>query len=144
MYTNTKACFRSSKIVLVPNLPSCDLTFYFTSQTYLEYLDQKAATCNYTNYVSTYVTYPPKGLLPLPGDSAEFAYGCDLWDDIFNASLIINPAFNIYRIWDTASNEASSSIQKLTLKRTVSDLVGRSRLPVGFLPRHRTLSPNED
>jgi len=71
------------------------------NQTYLDYLDQTAATCNYTNYVSTYVTYPPKGLLPLPGDSTNFADGCDVWTDIFNAALIINPAFNVYRIWDT-------------------------------------------
>ena len=76
-----------------------------TSQTYLEYLDQTAATCNYTNYVSTYVKYPPEGLLPLPGDSVEFADGCDVWDDIFNNALIINPAFDIYRIWDTASHD---------------------------------------
>lgn len=27
--------------------------------------------------------------------------GCDVWDSIFNAALIINPAFNIYRIFDT-------------------------------------------
>jgi carboxypeptidase D len=48
-----------------------------------------------------YVTYPPTGLLPLPGDSIEFAQGCDVWDDIFYNALIINPAFDIYRIWDT-------------------------------------------
>ncbi|KAF8120710.1 Alpha/Beta hydrolase protein [Boletus edulis] len=71
------------------------------NQTFLDYLDQTAAACNYTNYVSTYVTYPPNGLLPLPGNSVEFADGCDVWDDIFYAALIINPAFNIYRIWDT-------------------------------------------
>ncbi|KAH0839339.1 Alpha/Beta hydrolase protein [Lanmaoa asiatica] len=82
------------------------------NQTYLEYLDEKAVACNYTNYVTTYVTYPPKGLLPLPGDSIESADGCDVWDDIFNSALIINPAFNIYRIWDTASIEASSFPQQ--------------------------------
>ncbi|KIJ12916.1 hypothetical protein PAXINDRAFT_136623 [Paxillus involutus ATCC 200175] len=71
------------------------------NQTFLGHLDKKAARCNYTNYVSTYVTYPPTGLLPLPGDSVEFAEGCDVWDDIFNNALIINPAFNVYRIWDT-------------------------------------------
>ncbi|KAF9224579.1 alpha/beta-hydrolase [Gyrodon lividus] len=71
------------------------------NQTYMEQLDKKAARCNYTDYVSTYVTYPPTGLLPLPGVSVEFAKGCDVWDDIFINALIINPAFNVYRIWDT-------------------------------------------
>jgi carboxypeptidase D len=80
------------------------------SQTFLEHLDKKAARCNYTNYVSTYVTYPPTGLLPLPGDSVEFAEGCDVWDDIFNNALIINPAFNVYRIWDTVSLSCSRKV----------------------------------
>ncbi|KAG0692282.1 Alpha/Beta hydrolase protein [Suillus ampliporus] len=71
------------------------------NQTFMAHLETKAAKCNYTGYVDKYVTYPPTGLLPLPGDSVEFAKGCDVWDDIFNNALIINPAFNIYRIWDT-------------------------------------------
>jgi carboxypeptidase D len=66
-------------------------------------LDQKAVSCNYTGYVDKFVTYPPNGLFPLPGDSTEAAEGCDLWDEIFNAALIVNPAFNIYRIFDTVS-----------------------------------------
>ncbi|KAG1897584.1 Alpha/Beta hydrolase protein [Suillus fuscotomentosus] len=71
------------------------------NQTFTNYLEKTAARCNYTGYVDKYVTYPPAGLLPLPGDSVEAAEGCDVWDDIFNNALIINPAFNIYRIWDT-------------------------------------------
>ncbi|KAG1861628.1 Alpha/Beta hydrolase protein [Suillus subluteus] len=72
------------------------------NQTFTDHLEKKAAKCNYTGYVDKYVTYPPAGLLPLPGDSVEAAEGCDVWDDIFNNALIINPAFNIYRIWDTS------------------------------------------
>ena len=74
-----------------------------TSQTYMNYLEEKAARCNYTGYVDKYVTYPPTGPLPLPGDSTEFAEGCDVWDEIYYNALIINPAFNIYHIWDTVS-----------------------------------------
>ena len=66
-------------------------------------LDKKAASCNYAGYMDKYVTYPPNGLLPLPGKSTEADAGCDLWDEIFSAALIVNPAFNIYRIFDTAS-----------------------------------------
>jgi carboxypeptidase D len=68
-------------------------------------LDKKAASCKYTGYMDKYVTYPPKGLLPLPGKSTDADEGCDLWDEIFNASLIVNPAFNIYRIFDTVSTD---------------------------------------
>ncbi|KAF8835524.1 hypothetical protein BDN67DRAFT_975209, partial [Paxillus ammoniavirescens] len=35
------------------------------NQTFIEYLDKKTARCNHADCVSTYVTYPPKGLLPL-------------------------------------------------------------------------------
>ena len=60
-----------------------------------------AQRCNYADYFEKHVSYPPQGLLPLPGKSIEFDPGCDVWDEIFNAALIINPAFNIYRIFDT-------------------------------------------
>lgn len=67
-------------------------------------LDKQAAACNYAGYVAKHVQYPPKGLLPLPGKSTEADPGCDLWDEIFNAAFIVNPAFNIYRIFDTVSS----------------------------------------
>lgn len=64
-------------------------------------IDNIAAQCNYAGYMEKFVTYPPTGLLPLPGESTLADDGCDVWDLIFNASLIVNPAFNIYRIFDT-------------------------------------------
>ncbi|KAG2053778.1 alpha/beta-hydrolase [Suillus hirtellus] len=94
--------------VVQEEIPAVDFINKYTglfsfNQTYMDYLNEKAATCNYTGYMDKYVTYPPTGPLPLPGDSVEFAQGCDVWDDIFNNALIINPAFNIFRIWDTYS-----------------------------------------
>jgi carboxypeptidase D len=71
------------------------------NQSFMAELDAQAVKCNYTGYMDKFVTYPPKGLLPLPGKSTFADKGCDLWDTIFNAALIINPAFNIYRIFDT-------------------------------------------
>lgn len=51
-----------------------------------------------------YVTYPPQGLLPLPGTSTEGDGDCDVWDEILSAALLVNPAFNIYHIFDTVSS----------------------------------------
>jgi carboxypeptidase D len=70
------------------------------SQTFLAYLDTVAANCNYTDYMEKYVTYPPRGPLPLPGTSIEFDPGCDVWDEIIDAALLVNPGFNIYHIFD--------------------------------------------
>ena len=65
-------------------------------------LDEKALTCNYTGYVDKFVKFPPEvKSFPLPGRSTEADRGCDLWDLIFDAAVVINPAFNIYRIFDT-------------------------------------------
>lgn len=49
-------------------------------------------------------SFPPKGLLPLPNNSTRTARGCDLWDEIFDAAVVVNPAFNIYRIFDTVGS----------------------------------------
>ena len=73
------------------------------SQTFLSYLDKRNKECNYAGYLKEYLEYPPRGLLPLPGESVEADPGCDLWTEIFNAALLINPAFNIYRIFDMVS-----------------------------------------
>ena len=73
------------------------------SQTFLAQLDSIAEQCNYAGYVAKYVTYPPQGPLPLPGTDTVFDDGCDVWDMIFNATVIVNPAFNPYHIFDTVS-----------------------------------------
>jgi carboxypeptidase D len=73
------------------------------SKTFLAHLDSVAASCNYADYFEKHVHYPPRGPLPLPGKSTESDPGCDIWDEIFDAALIVNPAFNIYRIFDTVS-----------------------------------------
>ena len=73
------------------------------SQTFLAQLDSVAATCNYADYMTTHVTYPPQGPLPLPGTSTTSDPGCNVWDMIYYAALLVNPAFNIYRIFDIVS-----------------------------------------
>ena len=80
------------------------------SQTFLAYLDEKNKECKYARYLDKYLKYPPAGLLPLPGKSVEFDPGCDLWTDIFNAALLVNPAFNVYRIFDVVSMLLSSTV----------------------------------
>ncbi len=64
-------------------------------------IDAMARRCEYTQYLEKYLTYPPKGKLPLPGRSVEFDPYCDVWTAIFEAAITVNPAFDIYRIFDT-------------------------------------------
>lgn len=80
-----------------------DLVCLANSQTFLAQLDEMAESCGYSNYMSQHLKYPPNGPLPLPGNSVEFDLGCDAWGAIFKAALMINPAFNMYRIFDVVS-----------------------------------------
>ncbi|KAJ6579578.1 alpha/beta-hydrolase [Mycena vulgaris] len=71
------------------------------NQSFMAQLDAIAVKCNYAGYYNKFATYPPAGLLPLPGKSTEADRGCDVWETVFEAALVKNPAFNIYRIFDT-------------------------------------------
>jgi len=64
-------------------------------------LEKVSADCHYTGYMEKFLTFPPTTVFPLPGNSTIADDGCDIWNLIFDAALIINPAFNIYRILDT-------------------------------------------
>ncbi|KAJ7661534.1 alpha/beta-hydrolase [Mycena polygramma] len=71
------------------------------NQSFMAELDAIAEKCNYAGYYEKFATYPPAGPLPLPGKSTEADRGCDVWDTVFDAALVKNPSFNIYRIFDT-------------------------------------------
>lgn len=71
------------------------------SQSFLAQIDKMADECNYKSYLEKFLTYPPPPApFPLPGKSTEFDPGCDVWTAIVEAALLLNPAFNIYRIFD--------------------------------------------
>lgn len=117
-------------------MPNNMINSTLRSSTFMAHLDSRAAACGYSNYSAQHVTYPPKGLLPLPGNSVEAVAGCDLWDQIFDAALLINPAFDIYRIFDTVSSRLNTSlfISLCSCSYKVPDSVGCSWLPVSQHP----------
>lgn len=62
--------------------------------------------CGYADYIEKYDTFPPPGPFPIPsvGDYEDYDHinqTCALWEKIYNASLLVNPAFDIYHIFDT-------------------------------------------
>ncbi|KAL8817509.1 MAG: hypothetical protein Q9223_003672 [Gallowayella weberi] len=62
-------------------------------------IQSRAASCGYTSFLETYLTFPPPG--PLPGPPNSSIEGCDVFNDIFNAVSLINPCFDIYQIATT-------------------------------------------
>ncbi|GJE91554.1 hypothetical protein PsYK624_077040 [Phanerochaete sordida] len=67
----------------------------------MAHIESIADSCGYTDYSKNFVTYPPKGPLPVPGNNTEGVAGCKVWNQIFGAAVLTNPAFNVYRIFDT-------------------------------------------
>ncbi|PFH45326.1 hypothetical protein AMATHDRAFT_71834 [Amanita thiersii Skay4041] len=92
--------------VVQEQIPAVDFVHKYENvfalnQTFMAELDQVAERCGYAGYIDKHVTFPPQGRLPLPGKSVFADPGCDVWDLIFDAALRVNPAFDIYRIFDT-------------------------------------------
>ncbi|KAH9997012.1 Alpha/Beta hydrolase protein, partial [Russula vinacea] len=78
-----------------------NLNVFPFNQSFLAQIDQIADKCNYTSYLEKYLTYPPPPApFPLPGTSVEADPGCDVASQILVAAVLLNPAFNVYRIFD--------------------------------------------
>ena len=70
-------------------------------------LQKQSDACLFTDYYEKYVTYPPKGPLPLLTNAFKgtpnfegITEKCATWDDIYEAALETNPNFNMYRVLD--------------------------------------------
>ena len=68
------------------------------NDSFMAAVQERADSCGYTDYINTYLTFPPPGPFPFPTNSL---LKCDLFDDVFAAALEVNPCFNIYHILDT-------------------------------------------
>jgi len=91
--------FKSLSFIL--SLHIFDSHLAFVSQSFLAQIDQIADKCRYTSYRKKYLMYPPPPApFALPGTSVEADPGCDVHDEIIGAALLLNPAFNVYRIFD--------------------------------------------
>jgi len=78
-----------------------NLNVFPFNQSFLAKIGQTADKCNYNSYLKKYLTYPPPPApFPLPGTSIEADPGCDVHNEITSAALLLNPAFDIYRIFD--------------------------------------------
>ncbi|MCJ1477188.1 hypothetical protein MMC13_005859 [Lambiella insularis] len=65
---------------------------------YLEYLNDRADICGYTQFMAEALVFPPTGPLPTAPDSS--IGDCDLLTDYFLAAKEVNPCYNIYHILD--------------------------------------------
>ncbi|KAF2249389.1 carboxypeptidase cpdS precursor [Trematosphaeria pertusa] len=86
----------------VPAVPFVDRwegLFNF-NKTFMADIHARADKCGYTDYIDTYLTFPPPSKLPEPPSSAADE-GCAIWNDIVNAVFLTNPCFDIYQVATT-------------------------------------------
>jgi len=94
-----------SSDVVLEQIPAVDFVHKYEhvfsfNQSFMAHLDQVAQQCGYAGYIQKFVTFPPPPA-PFPIPPRSNTSQCDVWDLIFDAALLVNPAFNIYRIFDT-------------------------------------------
>lgn len=85
---------------LVPVVPYINYwaNVFGLNETFRAAVQERSDSCGYTDYINTYLMFPPPGPLPLPKNSSD---NCDVFGDVFAAALEVNPCFNIYHILDT-------------------------------------------
>lgn len=71
------------------------------NDTFVANLSASADSCGYNSFLDDNLVYPPKGPLPSPPSLNEIAPGCDVYDAIFNAALLVNPCWDVYQIATT-------------------------------------------
>ncbi|KAK4127586.1 alpha/beta-hydrolase [Parathielavia appendiculata] len=69
-------------------------------------IKRREKQCGYADYLAEYLVYPPKGPLPsrLPGTHKNGTTRDECWNiywDIFDAIMLLNPCFDIYQVATT-------------------------------------------
>jgi carboxypeptidase D len=92
-------------------IPAVQFTEYWTglfpfNDTFRADLKRREQSCGYADYVAEYLVYPPKGPQPsqLPGTHPNGTTRDECWNiywDIFDAILLLNPCFDIYQVATT-------------------------------------------
>lgn len=80
--------------------------FAFSKEFMLE-LRAMSDECGYTDFTQKYLTYPPRGPMPLPEvafyglpNARNITGRCMIWDTVVDEAFNVNPNFNLYRIFD--------------------------------------------
>ncbi|KAF2221900.1 carboxypeptidase D [Elsinoe ampelina] len=79
-------------------------TAFNLNATFMADIHNRSAACGYDDFLATYLSdaaFPPKGPLPTPPNVKYSDDSCSIWNDIYKAVSLLNPAFDIYQIFTT-------------------------------------------
>ena len=75
------------------------------NDSFIAQLHNMSDSCGYTDYLNTYLKFPPPGLSPsqLPGADARgnTLEGCDVFDTIYSEVFYVNLCWGIYQVATT-------------------------------------------
>ncbi|KAG8531318.1 uncharacterized protein KY384_002947 [Bacidia gigantensis] len=76
---------------------------FFLNETFTAALADKHKSCGFADRLDKYLAYPPPAepFPVLPDPYADDSLKCDIFDFVYNATLLTNPCFNIYHITET-------------------------------------------
>ena len=85
----------------IPSVPFVEYwePLFSFNDTFMDHLREKHEDCGYADFMETALTFPPAGPLPDPPSHSE--PGCNLFVQIYNAAMLVNPCWDIYQVATT-------------------------------------------
>ncbi|KAK5108688.1 hypothetical protein LTR62_008093 [Meristemomyces frigidus] len=96
----------TSYSVVQDDIPAVPFVDYWSglfsfNETFMDDIHTRADACGYTNFMDLAMTFPPNGTLPTPPNVDYSEQGCSIWNDIYNAALLVNPCWDVYQVATT-------------------------------------------
>nr|POE56323.1 putative serine carboxypeptidase [Quercus suber] len=87
----------------IPAVPFVDYWqgLFSFNETFMTDIHTRADECGYTDFIETAMQFPPSGPLPTPPNVDGDMEGCNIWGDIFEAALLVNPCWDVYQVATT-------------------------------------------
>jgi carboxypeptidase D len=85
-------------VAAVPYIEEHDLFFNFNN-TFMSQLSDAHESCDYADYLTQYMSFPPTGVQPaLDGMYNQSYDSCDVWTMAYYVAYQPNPCFNVYEV----------------------------------------------
>ncbi|EMC92156.1 hypothetical protein BAUCODRAFT_115526 [Baudoinia panamericana UAMH 10762] len=96
----------TSYTVVQDDIPAVPFVDYWSglfsfNQTFMDDIHARDVACGYSAFRELALQFPPNKTLPTPPNVHYNKPGCSIWDDIFEAALLVNPCWDVYQVATT-------------------------------------------
>jgi carboxypeptidase D len=87
----------------IPTVPFVDYwgPLFSLNQTFLDDIHARDENCGYAAFREVAMQFPPNGTLPTPPNLNTDMEGCDVYDDVISAAMLVNPCWDVYQVATT-------------------------------------------